>query len=107
MLFNVYKNLKKSLLIVLQGIPEDVDMNEIKQQLKNIHEVTDLHDCHVWSMDGNYHILSLHLQLDKDYRLSEQARLKKKITTLLKYESINHITIEFEGNNEKCELKEC
>ena len=106
-LFNVYKNLKKSLLIVLQGIPEDVDLNEIKQQLKNIHEVTDIHDCHAWSMDGNYHILTLHLQLDKDYRLSEQARLKKKIATLLKDESINHITIEFEGNNENCELKEC
>jgi cobalt-zinc-cadmium efflux system protein len=103
----VYKNLKKSLLIVLQGIPEDVDLNEIKQQLKNIHEVTDIHDCHAWSMDGNYHILTLHLQLDKDYRLSEQARLKKKIATLLKDESINHITIEFEGNNENCELKEC
>lgn len=106
-LYNVYKNLKKSLLIILQGIPEDVDMDEIRQKLKGISEITDLHDCHVWSMDGNYSILTLHLQLDRDYKLSEQARLKNKVTAILKDESINHITIEFEGNNENCDLKEC
>ena len=106
-LYNVYKNLKKSLLIILQGIPEDVDMDEIRQKLKSIGEITDLHDCHVWSMDGNYNILTLHLQLDRDYKLSEQARLKNKVTAILKDESINHITIEFEGISENCDLKEC
>ncbi len=106
-LHNVYKNLKKSLLVILQGIPEEVSIDDIRQKLKNIAEVIGVHDCHAWSMDGQYNILTIHLQLDKDYKLSEQGRLKEIVRSKLKDESINHITIEFEGQDENCELEDC
>ena len=106
-LYNVYKNLKKSLLVILQGIPEKVSIDDIRQKLKDMAEVIDIHDCHAWSMDGQYNILTIHLQLDKDYKLSEQSRLKETVRSKLKDESINHITIEFEGQNENCELEDC
>ncbi|MEQ8626936.1 cation diffusion facilitator family transporter [Ekhidna sp.] len=106
-LYNVYKNLRKSMLVILQGIPEDVSLDEIKEKLKDISEITDVHDNHVWSMDGEYNILTIHLQLDQDYKLSEQAKLKEKVRSQLKDESINHITIEFEGQDENCELEDC
>ncbi|WP_424963909.1 cation diffusion facilitator family transporter [Ekhidna sp.] len=106
-LYNVYKNLRKSMLVILQGIPEDVSLDEIKEKLKDISEITDVHDNHVWSMDGEYNILTIHLQLDQDYKLSKQAKLKEKVRTQLKDESINHITIEFEGQDENCELEDC
>ena len=106
-LYNVYKNLRKSMLVILQGIPEEVSLEDIKEKLKDISEITDVHDNHVWSMDGEYNILTIHLQLDKDYKLSEQAELKEKVRSQLKAESINHITIEFEGQDENCELEDC
>ena len=106
-LYNVYKNLKKSLLVILQGIPEEMSIDAIRFKLKDMPEVTNIHDCHAWSMDGEYNILTLHLQLDKDYTLSEQARVKETVRSRLKDESINHITIEFEGLDEDCELKDC
>lgn len=106
-LYNVYKNLRKSMLVILQGIPEDVSLEDIKEKLKDISQITDVHDNHVWSMDGEYNILTIHLQLDKDYKLSEQAKLKEKVRSQLKDESINHITIEFEGQDENCELEDC
>ncbi|MEQ8711785.1 MAG: cation diffusion facilitator family transporter, partial [Cyclobacteriaceae bacterium] len=106
-LYNVYKNLRKSMLVILQGIPEEVSLEDIKEKLKDISEITDVHDNHVWSMDGEYNILTIHLQLDNDYKLSEQAELKEKVRSQLKAESINHITIEFEGQDENCELEDC
>ena len=106
-LYNVYKNLRKSMLVILQGIPEDVSLDEIKEKLKDISEITDVHDNHVWSMDGEYNILTIHLRLDQDYKLSEQAKLKEKVRSQLKDESINHITIEFDGQDENCELEDC
>lgn len=106
-LFNVYKNLKKSLLVILQGIPEEVDLDGIRKKLRDIKAITDIHDCHVWSMDGEYNILTIHLKLDKDYKLSEQSEFKEMVRLNLKNESIDHITIEFEGQNENCELKNC
>ncbi|MEM9297189.1 MAG: cation diffusion facilitator family transporter [Bacteroidota bacterium] len=106
-LYNVYKNLRKSMLVILQGIPEDISIDHIHQKLKDMPEVTDIHDCHAWSMDGQYNILTIHLQLDKDYRLSEQAQLKETVRSKLKDESINHITVEFEGKDEDCALQDC
>ena len=106
-LYNVYRNLKKSMLVILQGIPEEVSVDDIRQKLKDMPEVTDIHDCHAWSMDGEYNILTIHLRLDKDYKLSEQAKLKETVRSKLKDESINHITIEFEGKDEHCGLEDC
>lgn len=106
-LYNVYRNLKKSLLVILQGIPEEVSIKEIREKLRTMSEVADVHDCHAWSMDGEYNILTIHLRLDKDYKLSEQAELKETVRSKLKDESINHITIEFEGQDEKCGLEDC
>ena len=106
-LYNVYRNLKKSMLVILQGIPEEVSVDDIQQKLKDIPEVTDIHDCHAWSMDGEHHILTIHLRIGQDYKLSEQAKLKEKVRYQLKEESINHITIELDGQNENCDLEEC
>jgi len=106
-LYNVYKNLRKSFLIILQGIPENIDIDRIREKLGRIHAITDVHDCHIWSMDGNYNILTIHLQLDQDYKLSEQATLKTRVMEVLVREPIDHVTIEFETEEEDCHLKNC
>jgi len=87
-LYNVYKNLRKSLLVILQGIPEDVSLDEIRGKLKGISEITDVHGNHVWSLDGQYNILTIHLRLNQDYKLSEQAEIKEKVKSQLEDESI-------------------
>lgn len=107
MLYNVYKNLRKSLLVILQGIPDEVNIDEIREKLKGIKPIVSIHDCHAWSMDGQYNILTIHFVLDQDYKLSEQAELKGQIRKILKSESVNHITIEFENQEENCELEDC
>ncbi|MEQ8364336.1 MAG: cation diffusion facilitator family transporter [Cyclobacteriaceae bacterium] len=106
-LYNVYKNLKKSMRIILQGIPEEVSIEGIREKLKTIEAIKDVHDCHVWSMDGNYNVLTVHLVLDKNYNLSEQVALKHQVKQILKDESVNHVTIEFENQDEHCELVDC
>lgn len=106
-IYNVFKNLKKSLLIILQGTPENVDIEEVRNKLNSIQEVTDVHDCHTWSMDGQYNVLTVHLVLNKDYRLSDQEEIKQRVQALLKDESINHVTIEFDGPDEECDLETC
>lgn len=107
MLYNVYKSLKKSLVIILQGTPEAMDIEEVRDKLREIKEVIDVHDCHAWSMDGQYNVLTIHLVLDKDYRLSEQAVLKRRVEENLQNESIHHLTIAFETQDEHCAHIDC
>ena len=58
-LFHVFRNVKESLHILLQGSPTDVDLEKISQLLLSIENVDEIHDLHIWSIDGNYNILSV------------------------------------------------
>ncbi len=106
-LYNVFRNLKKSLRVILQGTPEEINIEEIGTLLKEISSVNDVHDCHVWSLDGEYNVLTVHLALDRDYQLREQAEIKKQVKAVLRDHPINHVTIEFEAPGEECNLREC
>jgi cobalt-zinc-cadmium efflux system protein len=103
-LYNVYKNLRKSFLVILQGIPEGLSIPSIEQKIHDMPEVIDVHDSHAWSMDGQYNVFTLHLRLAQDYTLSEQAKIKNRVRQLLEGEPINHITIECEGKDEGCKV---
>jgi cobalt-zinc-cadmium efflux system protein len=101
-LFNVYRNLKKSLRVMLQGTPEDVRIEEIEQKLLKIPRVCDVHDCHIWSMDGEYNVLTVHLGLDGNYDLDELKNIRTNVRTALEPYPINHLTVEFEKQGEEC-----
>ena len=36
--------------ILLEGTPEDIDYEEVKQALLDIEHVTDVHDLHIWTI---------------------------------------------------------
>lgn len=102
-IYNVIKNLKKSFAIILQATPKEVDIQAIHYGLKSLPEVIDVHDCHVWSMDGEYHVLSAHLVLDKVYSLREMAEIKSAAKAILADLNIQHSTLEFEEEGEHCD----
>lgn len=104
---NVYKNLRKSIPIILQSIPDNISIENIQQEIKKLPAISGIHDCHAWTMDGQYHVLTIHIVLDKDYRLSELLEIKQQVKTIVKMEGINHVTIEFENQSEDCALEDC
>lgn len=99
-IYNVFKNLKKSFKIILQATPEEIPMDKIEKSLLNFAEVIEVHDCHIWSMDGDYHVFSAHLVLDQPYNLHELANIKQKAKVLLEEMNISHATLEFEERGE-------
>jgi cobalt-zinc-cadmium efflux system protein len=101
-LFNVYRNIKASVSIILQVTPEEIDPVCIENAIKAISEVKDVHDCHIWTMDGDYHILSIHVVISNTLDLSQISELKERIKTKLKDHKIDHITLEFEIPEENC-----
>ncbi len=101
-LYNVFKNLRKAIKIILQGTPEEIDPDAIHQVLQTIPEIRQTHDCHIWSMDGQYHILSIHAVVDENKTMQELAIIKSRAKELLKDCHIDHATIEFETSEEDC-----
>jgi len=106
-LSNVYKNLRQTLHIILQGIPEEVDMTEIATHIQKFEGVEGVHDLHVWTVDGTYNVLTVHVVLSNALAMEKLAELKAEIRETLHEEGIEHVTIEFETANEKCSFEKC
>ncbi|ANQ48945.1 cation transporter [Flammeovirga sp. MY04] len=103
-LYNAVKNLFSILPIFLQAAPTNVDQKKIVQQIRSLQGVKDLHDLHIWSLDGEFNIMSLHLVIDKDLDKNQVASIKKDIRRITSEDQIHHVTIEFEWENEICDI---
>lgn len=102
-LYNVFRNLKISLKVILQGVPDNVSVNHIKDKLLKIDKIESIHDFHIWSMDSQYNIASLHVVVRKGEMSCELLTLlKEEIKETMKQEGIQHTTIEFEEEGEVC-----
>tara|TARA_Y100000782_G_C10187460_1_gene267623 strand:+ start:838 stop:1722 length:885 start_codon:yes stop_codon:yes gene_type:complete len=97
-------NLINTVKIFLQAVPDTVDPKAIQDTLHNINGVTDLHDFHLWTLDGNYHILSLHLVINKS---ENTETIRQKALEILERKKIDHSTIQIETVGEKCPLSSC
>jgi cobalt-zinc-cadmium efflux system protein len=106
-MFNVYKNIKQTLHIILQGIPEELDLKEITTELEQIKAISSIHDLHIWSVDGTYNVLTVHVVILQELATQQLAELKTEIRTKLSSKGIQHVTIEFETADEECAFEKC
>jgi len=106
-LFNVFKMLRSIFKVFLQAIPENMDMAEIENKITSVEGVASVHDLHVWTLDNEYHILSLHLVVDVDININDIKKLKSDTRSLLSEYGIKHATIEIETQSEDCLHEDC
>ncbi len=104
-LYGASKNLKRTLSIFLQGVPKSVDVEKIILMLTQENKVIGVHDVHVWSLDGDYNVLTAHVVVPEDTSMQQLANLKKVIHNKLKDYKIPHATLEFELQAESCHLE--
>jgi len=106
-LYNVFRNMRQSLRIILQGSPGTVDLGQIEKSILKIDGVRGVHDLHAWSIDGEYNVLTIHVVLRSPQPMEELRRLKLIIREALFSLGVQHCTIEFEVPEEDCELEGC
>ncbi len=105
--YNVFKSLQHTSKIILQGIPNNIDEQKIRVYLQGIPEIESLHNLHIWSMDGEYNILTVHIVLKENKSVNELVALKKEIRHELLHQNIHQVTIEFEVMGEECGKGDC
>jgi len=106
-LFHVYSNIKESLHIILQGAPIDIKIDEIKKEILALEDVDSVHDLHLWSEDGEYNVMTVHVVLKQALPMDKLHKLKNKIREKMQEMKVQHSTIEFEISGENCEMEEC
>lgn len=102
-LWNVFHNLKESMRVFLQGVPVNVDMAKMEERIQAIENVQSLHHLHLWTMDGESHILTAHVCVKPGTQVDDVQNLKKKIKKVLHDEfRIEEATLEVEWPDEAC-----
>jgi cobalt-zinc-cadmium efflux system protein len=102
-LWNAFKRLKESLLIFLQGVPASFDILELEKKIMGVGQIQAVHDTHMWSLDGEKHILSTHLVVEPKLTLNEVFKIKCQVKKFLKGAGVDHATLEIEQLAEECE----
>lgn len=94
--------LKSASHVLLEGTPEGVDPEAVKQTLLSVPGVNAVHDLHIWSVTTGVPLLSAHLEISE--WAAWDATLAKVREELASKHRINHVTLQPELDG-PCEAK--
>ena len=88
--------LKASMNVLLQGVPDGIDIDAVEQAIHAVPGVREVHDLHIWALTSGKNVLSTHLVVDPAQG-SEQQVLAQVTELLHEQFDISHVTIQIEG----------
>lgn len=101
-LYNVVRNLRETMNILLQASPTHIKPETVEAKLQEMPEITSVHDLHIWTLDGTYNILSMHAVAAAPLPAQQAGELKKKVRAAMAEMDIQHVTMELESPGEEC-----
>ncbi|MGN7744199.1 cation diffusion facilitator family transporter [Pseudomonas sp. 22526] len=87
--------LKESMNVLLQGVPDGIDIDQVEQGIRAIDGVTEVHDLHLWALTSGKNVMSTHLVADLGRR-SEQQILTEVTELMHERFDISHVTVQVE-----------
>lgn len=105
-LYNVIGTLRDVGALFLQAVPKDASVKAIQDRLEALDEVRSTHHIHLWSLDGEHHVLTAHLVLDENISRDEAMCVKRASKDAVQNLDlhITHITFELEYADEDCSM---
>jgi cobalt-zinc-cadmium efflux system protein len=85
--------------ILMESVPADLNLDELRRDLLAIAGTRELHDLHVWCLTSHQSALSVHAVVAAD---ADQDRLLSDISALLERKfNIHHMTVQLERDNRR------
>ncbi|MBN8222516.1 MAG: cation transporter [Spirochaetes bacterium] len=94
-LFNVFKNLRSVVKILLLEVPQHLKLAELEGKIRQLRGVKAVEDMHAWTLDGENHVITLQIVVTGKESFRALAKMKREIRGLIAAEGILHSTIEF------------
>jgi len=96
--------LRQITIILLEGVPENISIQDVSKCLKQIRCVVAARDIHVWCLAEERVALSAHVEIARDISLSQTEPILAEIKFELASKfNITHVSIQFE----LCECSDC
>ena len=99
--------LKDSLRLSLDGIPEGIELSEIKAKILTINGVNNIHHIHIWAISTTENALTAHIIVADTLDLKGIEALKKEVKHVLEHLNIQHATLEIESETTHCAAEDC
>lgn len=101
-LFGVGRNLYRASTLFLQASPADVDTQAITEEICKINGVRDVHDLHIWSLDGKNHVMTLHVVVQQDLNKERIFSVREEVYQLVQARGHLHLTCDIELEGKPC-----
>jgi cobalt-zinc-cadmium efflux system protein len=100
----VWRVVREAADVLLESAPAHAAIPLVRDRIRSLDGVVDVHDLHIWSIGSGTHVLSAHVLLT-DKRISEASAILRNIDDTMRDEfAITHVTVQFEC--ESCEADE-
>ncbi|XP_075253332.1 proton-coupled zinc antiporter SLC30A1-like [Convolutriloba macropyga] len=92
-------------MVFIQSVPQSIDMNYLKKRLANVHNVTGVHELHIWRLsvggerDESHLLCHMHVTMK---HISHFSQVERDIRAILRDMSVNLVTIQPEPEGVPC-----
>lgn len=97
-LYSVIKILLEAFKLIIDGVPSNINPQNIQKALIDDKDIIEAHDIHIWSISSSIVALSAHIMVNKDLNHDQIMDLRYRLKSRLKELSIDHSTIEIDIN---------
>jgi cobalt-zinc-cadmium efflux system protein len=74
----------------------------VVSQIKEVDGVIDVHHLHVWAISTSQNAMTAHVIIRATLGIEKLNTIKSNIKLELKHTNIQHVTLEFETEDENC-----
>ncbi|MAK55502.1 MAG: cation transporter [Pusillimonas sp.] len=101
-LINVARMLWSTAKLFFQAVPDTQLLHEIRQALLALPCTQAIHHLHLWSLDGEQHVLTAHVVAHAETSMTNYLKIKTELKIALEQFNLSHTTIEIELAQEEC-----
>jgi cobalt-zinc-cadmium efflux system protein len=104
---STWKLLKDSLRLSLDGVPDTIDIEKVREVIKKAAGVKGIHHVHIWAISTTINALTAHIVLEDNVTPEAESAVKQKIRHQLEHLNIHHATLETEHKGQRCDAVVC
>jgi cobalt-zinc-cadmium efflux system protein len=95
---SAYRLIREAIDVLLEAVPADIDLERVREDVRRLEGIEDVHDLHIWTITSGLHALSAHIVVRKESLGQGHDELLTRVKELLlRDHRIAHSTLQIES----------